>query len=50
MLHLFYWIDFKNNTTNKKNINEYIEKVLNITIQLSTMLYAELERKNYITK
>ena len=28
MLHLFYWIDFKNNVTNKKNLNEYIDKVV----------------------
>ncbi len=43
MLQLFYWIDFKNNITNKKNINEYIDKVINITLQLSQMLYSELE-------
>lgn len=45
MLHLFYWIDFKNNVTNKKNINEYIEKVINITLQLSNMLYEELNEE-----
>ena len=45
MLHLFYWIDFKNNVTNKKNLNEYIDKVLNITLQLSNMLYAQLDEE-----
>ena len=41
MLHLFYWIDFKNNITNKKNINEYINRVINITLTLKEMLYEE---------
>ena len=45
MLHLFYWIDFKNEETNTKNINEYIDVVLNITIQLRDMLYVELEKE-----
>ena len=32
MLHLFYWKDFRNTKTNIKNINEYIETVLNISL------------------
>jgi hypothetical protein len=45
MLHLFYWIDFKNNVTNNKNINEYINRVLYITLQLKEMLYQELDEE-----